>query len=74
MNKPIPPDELRIRRQLRDDFFAYANLLEIRTKSGGFEKLELNATQKALHERFRLLYPQNPWQDLLPKQAAAPVP
>lgn len=51
MTKPIPPEELRIRRQLRDDFFAYANLLEIRTKAGGFEKLELNATQRELHMR-----------------------
>jgi hypothetical protein len=48
----MTPDEVEIRRKLRDDFQHYASrCLNIRTKAGKVERLDLNAAQRLIHEK-----------------------
>lgn len=48
----MTPEETEIRRKLRDNFPHYASrCLNIRTKAGKVERLELNAAQLLIHER-----------------------
>lgn len=49
---PLSPDEIAIRRKLRDDFTHYApRCLRIRTKRGTVEPFALNRAQLHVHER-----------------------
>ncbi len=48
----LSPDEIRIRKRLRDDFPHYAKkCLHIRTKAGQIAPLTLNRSQRYLHDR-----------------------
>ena len=48
----MTPEETEIRRKLRDNFPHYASrCLNIRTKAGKVERLELNAAQLLIHDR-----------------------
>lgn len=52
MTTTISPDELAIRRRLRDDLRHYApRCLKIRTKSGVIEPFTFNRAQEYLHDR-----------------------
>ncbi len=48
----LSPEEMTIRRRLKDDFPHYAaRCLKIRPKKGGLIPFELNAVQRTIHER-----------------------